>query len=117
MKKQGEKIKNFDQKKWRRYSRDVLLKGCEMKFSQNEELMRHLLNTRDILAEASPTDCYWGIGRSLWDPRSAQEETWRGDNVMGGILMQLKRQFGAMQGEVTEMKEIKVCNCSLSQFL
>ena len=108
MKQQGEKISNFNQTEWRQSSRDVLLRACKLKFSQNEDLKRHLMNTLDVLAEASPTDCYWGIGRSMWDPSAAKQETWRGKNVMGNILMevkeQLKKEYGSWKAEDVQVR-------------
>ena len=64
---------------------------------QNYDLMDLLLDTKDaILAEASPQDKIWGIGLEENDPNSKDPESWRGQNLLGKILMQLREEFAFM---------------------
>jgi ribA/ribD-fused uncharacterized protein len=51
------------------------------------------LATKDrVLAEANPRDSYWGIGTSA-DTAPAQKGTWKGQNWMGKMLMELRTEL------------------------
>lgn len=55
---------------------EVMLRGLRAKFSQNPELRKKLLETRDaVLHENSPTDMFWGI---------------KGKSMLGKLLMQVR---------------------------
>ena len=65
-----------------------------MQFSQNPKLGKYLLATgSNILAEASPHDCKWGIGLSADDPRARNLSEWRGDNLLGQVLMEVRDEL------------------------
>lgn len=54
------------------------------KFGQHEDLKAKLLNTGDsVIAEASPYDRIWGIGRGV----SKAHLPWLGMNKLGALLM------------------------------
>ena len=66
--------------------------GILVKFQQNEELAKLLLNTGMLkLAEASK-DTDWGIGLSLHDERSLYIKSWYGQGLLGKIL-EVRRQL------------------------
>lgn len=84
----GRKVKGFDDTRWKYVSMDWMEKACYAKFSQNPHLKQYLLDTNDkILVEASPWDCYWGIGMGPEDPLRFNEDNWRGENKLGIVLM------------------------------
>jgi hypothetical protein len=59
----GRQVKNFDGVIWNECRYDVVLEGALLKFSQNKQLKKILLDTgNSILAEASKYDSIWGIG-------------------------------------------------------
>lgn len=61
------------------------------KFSQNASLKEFLLSTGDsILTEGSPSDCIWGIGRVKSDPLSQDPSSWKGTNLLGFALMEVR---------------------------
>lgn len=93
MKVRAERIKNVDKAEWARIKRGILRRAVLLKFSQNPRLRRALYRTRGTIVEASPGDSYWGVGRSLWDPRASEPKSWRGENVMGQILMEVREQL------------------------
>ena len=43
-----------------------------------------------VLAEASPHDIKWGIGLEADDPRARQRHRWRGRNLLGEVLMEVR---------------------------
>lgn len=94
MKDFGRKVKNFDEDLWceKRYS--IVVKGNYAKFSQNEELKQFLNNTNErVLVEASPYDKIWGIGMSADDHNIENPLMWKGRNLLGFALMEVRDQL------------------------
>lgn len=91
MKKLGRKVRNYDDVTWKEKRFDVVVKGNIAKFSQNEKLQNFLLSTGDkILVEASPKDTVWGIGLDESSPETIQPSKWKGDNLLGFALMEVR---------------------------
>lgn len=91
----GRKVRNFDADRWAGISRKVVTSGNILKFTQNPEFKKHLLETEyKTIVEASPTDTIWGIGLSVTDPRRFNESEWRGTNWLGECLMEVRRIIG-----------------------
>jgi ribA/ribD-fused uncharacterized protein len=90
----GRKVKNFDDAVWKRERENIVLAGSRAKFTQNAELLELLLATKGTtLVEASPYDRIWGIGLSASDPKAQDPATWRGQNLLGKILTQLRDEL------------------------
>ena len=94
MKRLGRTVDRFaeDRREWLERDAEIVMRNAlRLKFSQNQHLAEHLTNrTHRIIAEASPTDAYWGIGVGMYSPEAATPVGWRGSNVMGKLLMELK---------------------------
>jgi len=87
----GRKIKNFDEKIWNSHKTNIVIKGNTAKFSQNPKLRDFLLNTGNrILVEASPYDRIWGIGMSADDVKIENPYNWKGRNLLGFCLMEVR---------------------------
>ena len=87
----GKLVKGFDREEWDRRKQRIVYKGSYYKYSQNPEFMRALRKTGNrTIVEASPTDTIWGIGLSTYDVDIYDESKWRGENLLGRILMQLR---------------------------
>ena len=68
-----------------------MYEGCYAKFSQNPDMKEQLLATGDtIMVEASPMDKIWGIGRKASDPLARKIAQWKGLNLLGRVLMQVR---------------------------
>ena len=94
MKKLGRQIRRFDAQLWDRVKYSIVLNGNWKKFSQSPELRRFLLSTREnILVEASPYDTIWGIGLSVDQPKSLHPDQWRGENLLGFALMEVRDEL------------------------
>lgn len=66
-----------------------------MKFSQDEELKEFLLSTENrIIVEASPVDFVWGIGMAEDDPNAEFPLKWKGPNLLGFVLMEIRDELG-----------------------
>lgn len=87
----GRQIRNFDEKIWNEHKFQVVVNGNMAKFSQNPELLDFLLKTGDrVLVEASPYDRIWGIGMSKDDPKVENPFAWKGENLLGFALMEVR---------------------------
>ncbi len=92
----GRKVKPFDDRVWKRSREEIVLAGNRAKFTQNPELKELLLATKGTeLVEASPYDKIWGIGLSASDPRAQDPAQWKGSNLLGRILTQLREELAA----------------------
>lgn len=90
----GRKVIGFDDKQWRMVSMDYMEIACFAKFAQNADLYDGLAETTDkILVEASPRDCYWGIGIGADDSSRFDEDKWQGENKLGIVLMDIRKQL------------------------
>ena len=87
----GRKVKNFDEEKWNKAKIDIVFKGNYLKFTQNKDLKEFLLSTGNrIIVEASPYDAVWGIKMSEKDEFVNNPLKWKGENLLGFILMEVR---------------------------
>ncbi|MGC4100832.1 NADAR family protein [Ferruginibacter sp.] len=87
----GRSVKNFDAEKWNAVSFDLVTAGNFHKFSQHKTLKDFLLVTANkIIVEASPVDFIWGIGLSQNDTAATDPFKWKGPNLLGFALMQVR---------------------------
>jgi ribA/ribD-fused uncharacterized protein len=87
----GRKVRGFDQEQWRQARSEIVVRGNLAKFGQNQALRTHLLETGDkILVEAAPRDRIWGIGLGAKNPKAEDPAQWRGLNLLGFALMQVR---------------------------
>jgi len=87
----GRQVKNFNENIWTKNREKIVYTGNLHKFSQNPELLIYLLKTgKAILVEASPYDKIWGVGIAENDPEIYNIKSWRGLNLLGKILMQVR---------------------------
>ncbi len=90
----GKKVKNFNQTVWDKAKYSIVLNGNYYKFTQNKEMRDFLLSTGDkILVEASPLDTIWGIGLKEENPKAHHPQTWRGKNLLGFALMEVRDEL------------------------
>lgn len=88
----GRQVQNFNEQEWHANRFHIVVKGNLAKFSQNEEIKRILkIHTLDkILVEASPVDDIWGIGMAKDNPAIIHPDLWRGQNLLGFALMEVR---------------------------
>ena len=90
----GRKVRGFDQAVWDKFKYAIVLNGNWLKFSQNRELREFLLSTGDsVLVEASPYDNIWGIRLSANSPEAWDPFRWRGQNLLGFALMEVRDEL------------------------
>ncbi|MDE7226582.1 MAG: NADAR family protein, partial [Ruminococcus sp.] len=87
----GRRISGFNEEIWNNNKTAIVIKGNYAKFSQNPELKKFLINTGNrILVEASPYDKIWGIGMSANNPDIENPYCWKGTNLLGFCLMEVR---------------------------
>jgi len=94
MKAYGRAVRNFDKEVWDASCYDIVKRGNRAKFSQNPQLWEFLNGTgKRILVEASPRDRIWGIGMGKDNPKAQNPLTWRGTNLLGFALTQVRDEL------------------------
>lgn len=90
----GRGVKNFDQERWDENKEDIVFNINISKFSQNKDLLDILATTEGkILVEASPYDKIWGAGLAIGDKNILFPARWRGQNLLGYILTDVRREL------------------------
>jgi ribA/ribD-fused uncharacterized protein len=92
----GRSVKGFNESLWKQKRFSIVVSGNLYKFTQNDELKQFLLNTGDrVLVEASPVDNIWGIGLAADDARVENPNLWKGQNLLGFALMEVRGKLAA----------------------
>jgi ribA/ribD-fused uncharacterized protein len=87
----GREVKNFDVMKWKEVSYQIMIDINIAKWTSNDKLKNILLKTEPkILVEASPYDKIWGVGLHWEDDKILNEKNWKGLNLLGKTLMEVR---------------------------
>lgn len=87
----GRQVRGFDETAWLQHRFSIVVRANEAKFAQNPEMEHFLQQTGTrVLVEASPVDRVWGIGLAQDDERVHNPNQWRGLNLLGFALMQVR---------------------------
>ncbi|OEJ14025.1 hypothetical protein BFL38_04620 [Brachyspira hampsonii] len=90
----GRKVKNFNDEVWDKMKYKIVFTGNYYKFSQNTDLRNFLLSTKNkVLVEASPYDKVWGIKMKYDDENIENPFFWKGENLLGFALMQVRDEI------------------------
>lgn len=90
----GRQVRGFRDETWVEARSAIVVRANLAKFSQNAELGTFLAGTKKrVLVEASPKDRIWGIGLAASDPRAENPLQWRGLNLLGFALMDVREQL------------------------
>jgi hypothetical protein len=90
----GRQVLGFQPEIWDEHKYEIVKKANYHKFSQHKELKAFLLNTKErIIVEASPRDRIWGIGMSKNNEKSNNPTLWRGHNLLGFALMEVRDEL------------------------
>jgi ribA/ribD-fused uncharacterized protein len=90
----GRKVSGFSEDVWVRHRFDIVVRGSLGKFKQHEDMGRLLRTTgTKVLVEASPRDRIWGIGMGASNERVEDPARWRGQNLLGFALMEVRSQL------------------------
>lgn len=96
----GRQVRGFAEQRWTEARFQIVVAGNLAKFGQNRELGAYLLGTKDrVLVEASPVDRIWGIGMAADNEHATNPERWRGLNLLGFALMDVRQQLRKGESE------------------
>jgi ribA/ribD-fused uncharacterized protein len=87
----GRGVHGFDEDRWVAARYDIVVAGTLAKFTQHADLRTVLDRTgARVLVEASPVDRIWGIGLAATDDGATKIDRWRGLNLLGFALMDVR---------------------------
>lgn len=90
----GRSVSNYSDSVWNKLRYNIMVDILKHKFAQNQDYMVELMATGNkVIVEASPTDTIWGIGLSQYDPDRFDEFKWKGSNLLGKALMDVRTHF------------------------
>jgi hypothetical protein len=90
----GRKIRGFDSERWMIAAFPIMVAVNFAKYHQNPKLLEILQSTGDkIIVEASPYDKIWGIGIHWEDDDCLDETKWKGMNLLGKALVEVRKQL------------------------
>ena len=90
----GRQVLNFNEDIWTSQRMEIVVQGNIHKFNQNKELKHFLIHTGEkILVEASPFYAVWGIGLEADHEKAKNPKCWKGLNLLGFALMEVRDQL------------------------
>lgn len=90
----GRKVHGYNDQVWASVREQAMFFNLIRKFNQNPDLKSKLLATGDaVLVEASPYDSIWGIGMRESDPLISDPFRWKGLNLLGKCLEDVRRHL------------------------
>ncbi len=102
----GRRVFPFIPEIWDRAKHSVVLAANYAKFTQNPELREYLLSTAPkVLVEAAPRDVVWGIGLGEANPKALDPAMWRGRNMLGFALMEVRDAIAAVYANYDLVRE------------
>ena len=90
----GNKVKDFNEDTWKLRRDDVMKKAVRAKFVQHPELRKKLMEAGEKkIGFADARDNYWSIGTSMGLEKAKLPGKWKGENHLGKIMMELRKEF------------------------
>ena len=87
----GRKVSPYDDNVWSDVRYQLMIEILLQKFTQIPEMLDILLETGDrVIVEGSPYDVIWGVGLHWNDDLILKESNWKGDNLLGKALMEVR---------------------------
>lgn len=88
----GKNASGYIENVWLGIRQIIVMKGLYAKFTQNEDLRKKLLDTENsVLVECARSDTNWACGISLYDKNHCYADRWKGKNILGFALMEVRR--------------------------
>jgi len=89
----GRQVKNYTDQVWTKVRYTRMLEVNREKY-KNSRYRKLLLDTGDkLIVECNPKDPVWGIGLSETDPATLDQSQWKGQNLLGEVLMQIRKEL------------------------
>ena len=95
----GRQVRGFNEAAWLEHRFSIVVRANKAKFTQNKALGEFLQQSGNrILVEASPVDRVWGIGLAQDNEKAANPNLWRGLNLLGFALMEVREALRENNG-------------------
>lgn len=90
----GRQVKGFKNEVWDIYKYHYMYLAVYAKFTQNNDLYKVLELYKDKhFVEGNPFDRIWAVGLDWRDERIGNPDEWRGQNLLGQILDEVKSKL------------------------
>ena len=90
----GRAVRKFNNDIWNKHKFAYVVDGNIAKFQQNPSLKKFLLSTGNkVIVESSPVDSIWGVGLHMTNPDINNPTKWKGENLLGFALMEVREQL------------------------
>lgn len=92
--KAGRELKYFEKQVWNMNLKPILVTAVREKMLNHPELMQQLKATAGttlVLADAN--DSKWGIGLDMNNNEATRRKNWRGKNLLGELLTEIRAEF------------------------
>ena len=86
----GKQVNNYKADTWKEKAPEIMVRGLEAKFTQNEELKMRLISTGDKTIIEATKDTFWGIGLPLNSKDIFNKTHYSGNNILGKTLMAVR---------------------------
>ena len=107
-KKLGREVSGYDEEAWSASRFDAMYAAVKAKFESDRVLTKQLMETdTKTLVEASPVDIIWGVGIHEKDDAILDESNWKGQNLLGKVLMKVRTELQAKNGYMVSPQKLK----------
>ncbi|HPI81926.1 MAG TPA: NADAR family protein [Candidatus Paceibacterota bacterium] len=107
-KKLGREVSGYDEEAWSTSRFDAMYAAVKAKFESDRVLSKQLMETdTKTLVEASPVDIIWGVGIHEKDDAILDENNWKGQNLLGKVLMKVRTELQAKNGYMVSPQKLK----------
>lgn len=96
---------NLDSKKWNSVKEVLCIYFNYLKFSQNPELSKWMLNNQNQMFVEASVDMVWSIGVDISSDKRLDVANWNGTNLMGNCLQTVQQMLIFEQEERDNMEE------------
>ena len=93
MKRAGNRVRNYDDRKWKENCDEVVMTCVRKKFKTHEKAAEALLETGERLIGEATTSLKWGIGLHIRERAVLDTDLWSGKNTMGQMLMKMRAEL------------------------
>ena len=101
-----DKVEGATQKTWNMQLESTIIKINRAKFAKNPKLAARLLKTGEARIAAVPpeneTDAFQGIGLTEENPNALKKSRWKGKNIYGMALEQIREELAVVAEPTTE---------------
>ena len=97
----GRWVQGYDDGKWAEVRYDIMRDVNFAKYSQYEPFRNKIRDSEfdgKTFVEASPSDGIWGIKMGIKDKGVLDERNWKGQNLLGKAITEVRERLVALQG-------------------